>query len=119
QKKGGIYPTLEAAAKMRAQSGVISLESCLALAKHGTISIEGGYTWYFDRQHLKFRAPQLPSKEQLHAYLQAIIAPTCIVMGNEGLVKSMSEFLQERLDQIGNLEYHVVEGGHHFHMDNP
>ena len=119
EKEGGVYPTIEDAAKMRVRNGLLRYESALALAKRGTILTQQGITWYFDRQHLKFHSPQLPTEAQTRAYLAAIEAPFCIVLGEQGLFMPLSSHLKEKLKQIPHHELHTVPGGHHFHMDDP
>lgn len=114
--KLNVYKTKELAAKARmAGVGKIGFEASSILVDRGIKAVEGGYIWssdsrLFEPSLLRF------SEAQVEALFGGIECPVLLIVGESGYFREY-ETINKRLSYIGKLEKHIVEGGHHFHME--
>ena len=111
-----IYPSIEMAAKVRMSGvGKVSADAAKLLVERGLKSVEGGYQWTSDPRLMEPSFLRF-SEEQVQAIFGGIECPVCLVCGDKGYYADYSA-LRARLSYIKTLEKHLVQGGHHFHMD--
>jgi pimeloyl-ACP methyl ester carboxylesterase len=114
--KLNIYSSPAIAAKARmAGIGKITLPAAALLVERGTIPVDGGITWSSDPRLLE---PSLLrfSESQVKAIFLGIECPVLLIVGDKGYFREY-ESIAKRLSYVGKLEKHIVEGGHHFHME--
>lgn len=114
--KLNVYASAEIAAKARmAGVGKISFGAASKLVERGTVETDGGITWSSDPRLLE---PSLLrfSEAQVKAIFAGIECPVLLIVGDKGYFREY-ESIKVRLSYVGKLEKHIVEGGHHFHME--
>ena len=111
------YKNLESAAKARAKGGHISAEDALILAKRGTIKKQSAYFWRHDIRLLA-PSPLRLSEAQVLTFLKSIETPTCLIFADNGFAFD-KELMQKRVEAVPHLEQHMLQGGHHIHMEEP
>lgn len=116
QRQASHFKDLKEAAEGRMLSSPISYESALALTKRGTEQVDGEWMWTFDRRERNFISIIRHSDEQLRQISEGIEAPTCVVLGEKGILDE--KHAKERAALIRDHELHFVPGGHHVHMDD-
>lgn len=114
--KLNVYPSEEMAAKARmAGIGRVHFEAAKTLVSRGLVPVEGGFIWSSDSRLLE---PSLLrfSEDQVRAIFAGIECPVSLIVGESGYFREF-EAIKKRLSYIPNLEKHIVDGGHHFHME--
>ena len=111
-----VYPSIEGMAKYRAKNGGISEQAALALTQRGCESVEGGYSWRFDRR-LLLPSMTYMTEEQVHVFLRDIQAPTLLLVGDDGIMIDNS-LLEQRIAEVPNIVHTSIRGNHHLHMDS-
>ncbi len=111
-----VYPTLEGMAKYRAETGGISVEAALRLTERGCETVDGGYTWRFDRRLL---LPSLTymTEEQVRVFLRDIKVPSLLLSGDDGIMID-NPLLEQRIAEVKNIVHTSIQGHHHIHMDS-
>ena len=66
---------------------------------------------------LRMRSPHYYSERQVLAYLRRIVAPTCLVHSERGLLAGRD--MGRRYAVVERLSTRQVSGGHHVHLDAP
>jgi pimeloyl-ACP methyl ester carboxylesterase len=116
-KRAPLYPHLDAAARAREFAGDLGHAAARTLTERGTRPRHGGLAWRSDPR-LTLRSPYYLSEAQVLAYLRAIVAPTRLVLAEQGLLATRAN-LQRRLAALSQLEVVHLPGGHHLHMEAP
>ncbi|WP_111496028.1 alpha/beta fold hydrolase [Marinobacter bohaiensis] len=110
------YRTLEDAAKVRAGGlSPLSDEAAHLLVPRNLEEVDGGFRWRTDAR-LRFPSPGRLDEAQVHAFLQAIEAPTLLLRAESGLLGGREKW-QQRSQLIRNLQDVTVPGSHHCHLD--
>ena len=109
-----IYPSVEAAVASR-KTGALPEAAVQLLVERNLRPCEGGYTWTTDLRLRGASAVKL-SAGQMQAILQAISAPTLLLLAREGLGKHR-DVAGQASEYIRQLQVEHIAGGHHFHME--
>ncbi|MDR3476750.1 MAG: alpha/beta hydrolase [Gammaproteobacteria bacterium] len=112
-----VYPDQESAIQVRMKMGNISYQAAKALVQRGTIQINEGWVWTYDRR-LHAVNSTIVYEDELRALLKAIESPVCLIRAKQGVPYPAAVF-QGRAESIKQLTIHELPGGHHVHMDNP
>ena len=111
-----VYPSIEMAAKVRTGGiGKIGIEAAHLLVNRGLKSVDDGFCWTSDPRLME---PSLIrfTEAQVKAVYSGIECPVSLICGDKGYFADYGA-LKNRLSYIGRLEKHIVQGGHHFHME--
>lgn len=113
------YASLEdAVARVRENNPGFSEKVARHLTQFGTERLADGRVQFrFDPAHRRWSGFTL-DEAQLLAILRAVRCPTQIIRGSRGHVLDDAR-LSARLEALGNPAVHLVEGGHHVHLDAP
>ncbi len=116
QKVPSLYKNIDVAIKAR-ERGLFPLSNAAAtaLTNRGIIMREGGFSWSSDPRLMAPSVLKL-SKEQLAAFVNRITAPVKLLLANNGLPKIYENYLAE-INGFPNVDYEVLDGGHHLHME--
>ncbi|MCC5791849.1 MAG: alpha/beta hydrolase [Legionellaceae bacterium] len=111
------YASIKEAAQARARYGHISLAQARILCQRGTKKCDGQWFWRHDPR-LLYSSPLRLTEEQTLSCLQAIEAPSALILAHDGFPFG-EEVLRQRMAVIKPLHVFTVEGGHHVHMEHP
>ena len=104
----------EAVAERRnGKFGKLTDEAAAILLRRGLEQVEGGYRWRNDPR-LTLPAYMEPNEAAIHAFISQVAAPTCLILGKEGLFGKGEK--AERLQSFSQLELHRMPGDHHLHL---
>ena len=104
----------EAVAERRnGKFGDLTDEAAGILLDRGLEAVPGGYRWRNDPR-LVLPAYMEPNESTIHAFIRRISAPTCLVLGEDGLFGQGQK--AERLRHFQNLQVHRLPGDHHLHL---
>lgn len=111
-----VAPSLEDAVTSRARYG-LSKEAATLIAQRGLRQCPGGVAWTSDPRLRGASAVKLTGR-QIKAVLGALHMPTLLMLAsnNPNQMPDLGAYAQDR---IQDLAVQVIEGGHHFHMENP
>lgn len=118
EKRPPVYDSLEKAARVRARSSQISVETAHLLVERAMQSCEGGYTWRHDPR-LKTASAARMTEAQVQSFLYAIDAYTLAIMAEDSRFIKLAQRVGGRVDCFKQLELVRVSGGHHVHMEQP
>jgi pimeloyl-ACP methyl ester carboxylesterase len=113
------YSSLEAAIAARAHSG-LSHASAALLAQRGVIEENGGWYWSIDPK-LNTRSMMSFTEDHVREQLRALDCPVQLIAapsfweGEDN--KERGENFRERRALVKNLDYHMLDGAHHQHME--
>jgi pimeloyl-ACP methyl ester carboxylesterase len=112
------YSTLAAAVHARQRVSDMLPSSTQLLVERGIIQTQtGDYQWRTDPRLLLPVASPL-TEPQVHAFLNQIRAPLCLLQPQSGYPFPPAE-LQARRAAIPQLQYYSLPGRHHVHLDAP
>jgi len=112
------YADVESAAGARQQASGLPFDLARILSER-SLNEEGGvYRWRTDPA-LNWRSPSLMTEDQVMDILAAIEAPTLSVTTNPPPDWIDEDMVRGRLDAVPDCINKVIEGHHHFHMDQP
>ncbi|WP_289028034.1 alpha/beta hydrolase [uncultured Paraglaciecola sp.] len=118
QKSKSRHPTnFERTVEARTMVGDITSDSARLLVARNTREISGQLRFTTDRR-LRTLSPMRLTAPQAESFLRNIQCPVLAVMGNAGY-QSMAEAFHTRKDWVADLEFHILDGHHHLHMDSP
>jgi len=100
--------------RMKAGFGV-SENSARLLTSRNTEQVGSYYYWRTDPR-LKMPSPQMLSETAALSYLEAIVAPTFVILASGGMGK-YAESLPKTLKSMSNIDVIILPGGHHLHME--
>ncbi len=112
-----LYENLEELIEARLKIGDLKKDAVEALVKRSYIELEEGVTWRSDPR-LRIASPVYLTDEQVFSYLQAIQSPTLLITAEAGMFKD-KQYLQDRCEKVKCIIRKTIQGGHHFHLDNP
>ncbi len=114
KRSGRVYPTLDEAIAARTRNGLPESAARL-LAQRSLEETSGGFVWGSDPRLYGASAVKLTAG-QIRVILQSLSMPTLLLQAENGLAQA-SEILADAEAYIPNLCAEVVDGGHHFHME--
>ena len=117
QKQKPVYSDLQSAALARQSQSDFDLDSALVLAKRGTKSCPGGFTWSADMRLRESSAYRLLQSQAMQL-LGDIQCPVLAILASDGL-EMMQQARQQYQDCYQQLEMVELKGGHHCHMTQP
>ncbi|MBT6175965.1 MAG: alpha/beta hydrolase [Deltaproteobacteria bacterium] len=106
----------EAAQRLSEAVQGLPLEAARLLVERGTKQVAGGYTWSTDGR-LKTPSSLRLSEEHVLAFLQAIAAPSLLILGESGMRFPESTYSRRR-GSLDGLKVEKIPGGHHVHMES-
>lgn len=107
----------EAAARLRENNPSLTEAASLHLAKHGTESYEGGFSFRFDPRHRR-RFGQAWDEAQWLAIASAVTCPVQLIHGSQGYSLEDAQ-ARARLAALRIARPLTLSGGHHVHMEQP
>lgn len=90
----------------------LSREAATALIERGVIEVEGGYCWRADPALHSASSLKLTA-EHIKAFVDRISAPIELLLASSGLVERHTG----QASALQGVEAKVIEGTHHFHME--
>lgn len=94
--------------------GKLTEEAACTLLERGLESVPGGYRWRNDPR-IALPALMEPNEATICAFIDRITAPTCIILGDQGLFANGER--DHRLTHFRQLEVFTLKGGHHLHLE--
>jgi pimeloyl-ACP methyl ester carboxylesterase len=116
QKTPPVYEDLRSAVQARLEVMSLDEEFMGVLVRRGTKPHGDGLTWRSDPRH-KMVSPLYMSEDQVNAFLDQIVAPVLLIVGESGFMGGR-DYLKPRCERIRNLKITTVEGGHYPHMES-
>ncbi len=114
QRDNRVYTSVEAAVASR--SGTSPPPAAVRLLVERNLRpCEGGYTWTTDLR-LRGASAVKMTEAQIQAVLGALAMPTLLLLAEEGFGEQPG-IVDRARRHIRQLEFGVVAGGHHFHME--
>lgn len=111
------YSTLDAAARVRAAKGYVSLEIATQLSERALKVADGRYHWRHDRR-LTIPSPLRLTEEQVLSCLRAIRCKSLLISAHNGFSFD-TQLMKARLEAVKGIQTVELEGGHHIHMEQP
>ena len=116
-KKKPVYAEIADAIEARTKGfGGLSHEASALLVERGLMAVEGGWTWRADSR-LRLTSSLRLTEEQVQGFLQAIQAPVCLIVGQQGM--GGNGMFDHRLQWVKDIQVIRLEGRHHLHMESP
>lgn len=112
-----IYKSKEEMIEVRSKVGDMKISSVKKLVDRGMVELEEGVTWRSDPR-LRIASPSYLTEDQVHAFLDNIVAPTLLIQAETGLLTDRT-YLGVRCERIQTLTKEILQGGHHLHLDYP
>ncbi|MCL6414526.1 alpha/beta hydrolase [Aestuariirhabdus sp. Z084] len=116
QKRKTVYATVDEAIEARMKGlNPLSFDAAKPLTKRGVETVDGGFQW---RSDLRLRLPSMMrlTWNQARAFVANIVAPTCLILAEDGIYLSREEFARSR-ELLQRFSLCPVAGGHHLHME--
>ena len=109
------YENLAAMIDARSRATGFDAAASVRIVKRGhRLDEDGRYRWRNDPRLLMASAVKLTS-EHIESFIQAITVPVDVIVASEGGAK-MDGFV-DSLARWDNINYSLMDGGHHFHME--
>ena len=86
------------------------------LCERGLERVADGWTWRTDAR-LRLTSSLRLTEEQVEGFVRAIVAPTLLLMGEQGL--GGDGRFDHRIDWLEDVTVGRLPGRHHLHMDDP
>lgn len=112
-----VYASLEEALAARCAAGHLSPSAARPLVERGTVAGEDGLRWRTDPR-LRLPSPYRLTEAQVLAFLEAIAAPTAVIVAEHGLLVRHPEFLERRVAALRDARVHRLPGNHHLHLED-
>ena len=117
EKRKPVYqdPEQAVAARLPALGGLAE-SSARLLCERGLERVAKGWTWRTDAR-LHLTSSLRLTEEQVEGFVRAIVAPTLLLMGEQGL--GGDGRFDHRIDWLEDVIVGRLPGRHHLHMDDP
>ncbi|AHE49504.1 alpha/beta fold family hydrolase [Aeromonas hydrophila 4AK4] len=116
ERASGGFASLDEAVTARCKVADISPAAARLICERQLEAREGRLHWRSDSR-LRDLSPIRMSEGQAQALIRAIACPVLFIRGEQGFPALIQQW-QQRADVFRQIEMAVVEGNHHFHMDN-
>ncbi len=117
-----VFADVEQAALARMRANDLSHAAAMTLVGRGLVNLNtplaSGYRWSSDPR-LMLPSLQRYSEEQALAILDAITAPTLLILADPAHPYARTAAMQSRLDRVTGIECIRLPGNHHLHLENP
>ncbi len=114
QKKLPDYATPGDAVLARSRNARISEQAAALIVERGLHAQGERYSWTFDPRLTTASAFKL-TREHIQSFVTALSVPVLLLLAEEGM-GGYSQLLDE-LSAISSLDYQLLPGSHHFHME--
>ena len=109
------YESIDSIAKIRAKVTDLDFENAKLIIERNLKQADDGYIWSTDPK-LKHSSSWRYSINQIKEMIGSVTIPVLAIFGNRSQAQQQLKTFQHHFD---NLEFHIIDGGHHIHMDNP
>lgn len=117
-----VFAGVEHAAQARMRANDLSHAAAMTLVARGLAKVDApavsGYRWSSDPR-LLLPSLQRYSEEQALAILDAITAPTLLILADPAHPYARTAAMQTRLERVARIECIRLPGNHHLHLENP
>lgn len=117
-----VFVDVDQAAQARMRVNDLGHAAANALVERGLVKVDtesvSGYHWSTDPR-LLLPSLQRYSEEQALAILDAITAPTLLILAVPAHPYARTAAMQSRLDRVADIECVRLPGNHHLHLENP
>ncbi len=117
-----VFADVEHAAQARMRANDLSHAAAMTLVARGLAKVDApavsGYRWSSDPR-LLLPSLQRYSEEQALAILDAITAPTLLILADPAHPYARTAAMQTRLERVARIECIRLPGNHHLHLENP
>lgn len=93
----------------------LSYPAARALSERGVRPVAEGFTWSTDQRLFAPSAVKL-TLEHIQAFIQRIEAPVKLILAEQGIPKMFPHY-REGLKLFTSLDFTLLPGGHHLHME--
>jgi len=111
------YASADDAITARLKVNDMTKESAAQIVMRNLKETVEGVTWRTDKK-LTLTTPVYLTEPQVLSFLKRILAPTLLVLGEEGYLVGR-DGLSERCSSISDLTTVTLPGKHHLHLDDP
>lgn len=94
----------------------LSYHAAKALSERGVRPVAGGFSWSTDQRLFAPSAIKL-TLAHIQAFIGRVEAPIKLILGENGIPKMFSNY-REALELFTALDYTLLPGGHHLHMED-
>lgn len=112
-----LFENIEQAVDSRLRANKMTEESARLIVERQLIETPDGFRWRFDGK-LRAASASYFTESQVMAVLAEVACPVQCILADNGYIVNQKH-LQQRLNQIKNLDLVTVAGHHHVHTDNP
>lgn len=113
-----VFASVEEAVATRLAATPMADAAARLLVERGLREVDGGWTWSSDPR-LMLASPIRASEAQVEACLAAIACPTLLVTASEAPPYLPTALIERRRACVRALDWSIVAGRHHVHMDDP
>lgn len=113
-----VFPDPEPAIRARMQANNLSEASARLLVERGIRRVPGGWEWSSD-QRLTVPTFLRQTQAQIEAIVGHIQCPTSVVFAEPAQPYLPDTIRRRYVDCLQNGRLHVLDGGHHLHMEQP
>ena len=118
EKQKPVYATVEDAVKARLGVGGISEPAVRSLVNRGVQRCHEGFTWRADSA-LRVKSRHYFSEEQVRSFVTAIECPVLAIEAAQTNLEYWRDLIRDRSQLVSKIEYVVLPGQHHLHLDDP
>lgn len=117
-----VFVDVEQAAQARMRANDLGHAAAMSLVERGLVRVDtasvSGYQWSTDPR-LMLPSLQRYSEDQALAILDAITAPTLLILADPAHPYARTAAMQSRLDRVARIDCVRLPGNHHLHLENP
>lgn len=111
-----IYKSFAEIAEKRMNGGtIVNRHAAEILCQRGAKEVADGWTWRSDPR-LRYASPLRMPEPEVAQFIENISAPTCLVVGDQGIPLAAMGFEQRRKIHR-NLTVETLAGRHHLHLE--
>lgn len=108
------YDSVEQALASRLKAMPMGEAGARKIVERGSMKTEKGIEWRTDSRLTLSSAVKF-SEAHIEAMMKAVNCPNLVILAKQGAVLKLNTL--ERLECYPQFNYHLLAGGHHFHMD--
>lgn len=116
-KEPPVYQDIERLVKVRAELNQLRPEQIKAVVLRNLMPAEGGFAWRIDPR-VRLGSPFRYTAGQARDILAGLTMPVKLIRGTKGF-KDLDTALTHWRELVPQLEEHMLEGGHHVHLEQP
>ncbi len=112
------YPSIESMIQARLAVSDLSREAATLIVERSVQPTTGGYEWSYDPK-LYWSSPIYFCEDQILDMFRLMETPALSLTASPFSEVVREEQYQNRLKALGGGKHDLIEGGHHFHMEQP